>query len=77
MAEFKPYIVPFNLLDTIPIVKGQFILTTNPQYLYVDIDETNRVLVNEKEAYAPSTYFQQDEPIAAYTRRCMVSYRKL
>ena len=62
MAEFKPYQILSTQLDTFPIKQGQFILTTDTKMLYVDISETERILIDEKSHIAPKIYFSSIEP---------------
>lgn len=62
MAEFKPYQILSTQLDTFPIKQGQFILTTDTKMLYVDISETERILIDEKSNTAPKIYFSSTEP---------------
>lgn len=45
MAKFKPYKVLEAQLATLPIVEGQFILTTDTKKLYFDQDASTRVLL--------------------------------
>ena len=43
MAQFKPYKVLSTQLASLPIVEGQFILTTDTNELYFDKDSSNRI----------------------------------
>lgn len=47
MAEFKPIKVPLSEVDTLPIVEGQFIATTDTSYIFVDISSSERRRYNE------------------------------
>lgn len=45
MALFKPYKILSSQLNSLPIVEGQFIITTDTQLIYADIAEGVRTLV--------------------------------
>lgn len=47
MAEFKPIKVALSEVDSIAIVEGQFIATTDAPYIFVDISNTVRKRYNE------------------------------
>lgn len=49
MAKFKPYKVLENQLNELPIKEGQFIVTSDTNQIYIDIDSATRKLYGENE----------------------------
>ena len=45
MALFKPYKILSSQLNSLPIIEGQFIVTTDDGSLYVDINNSTRLRV--------------------------------
>ena len=43
---FKPYQILSSQLNTLPIISGQFIFTTDTNLLYIDISDTQRISVS-------------------------------
>lgn len=59
MALFKPYKILSSQLSSLPIKEGQFIITTDTNKVYIDIDNSTR------EEYGKSgskTYLSETEP---------------
>lgn len=45
MAQFKPYKILSTELDSLPILEGQYIITTDNRKQYLDISNTTRILI--------------------------------
>ena len=48
MAIFKPYRIQSSQLNSLPIVDGQFIITTDTNQVYVDLEGNTRKLLKEE-----------------------------
>lgn len=48
MAMFKPYRIQSSQLNSLPIVDGQFIITTDTNQVYVDLEGNTRKLLKEE-----------------------------
>lgn len=48
MAIFKPYRVTSSQLNSLPIVDGQFIIVTDTNKVYVDLENNTRKLLKEE-----------------------------
>lgn len=55
MALFKPYKVTENQLAAIPIKDGQFIFTTDTKKIYLDKNDTERILALSDTTYEVAT----------------------
>lgn len=51
MAQFKPYKILSTELDNLPILEGQYIITTDDRKQYLDINNTERIAINENNDY--------------------------
>lgn len=60
MAKFKPYRVSQSQLADLPIVEGQFIVTTDTQRLYFDKDNSNRIEIGA-DSYTGTNHIDIDE----------------
>lgn len=47
MAQFKPCKIASNKLNSLPIIEGQLIITTDTKKIYLDASNSNRILLNE------------------------------
>lgn len=48
MAKFKPYRVTSSQLNSLPIVDGQYIVVTDTNQVYVDLNNNTRKLLKEE-----------------------------
>lgn len=62
MAQFKPYKVQTEEhLNALPIKEGQFIVVEATQKIYLDKDNSHRILLGKANSYGTSLAFKDND----------------